>query len=202
MSYLFFLSGNISNSCVDKCNCYYNRKISTLIANCSYVGLKEIPDSLPEHTHWLILSGNHISSLVVDTSPTSNALYQFSKVDLNFNNIPNISTEAVDRFIKASTLLHLDLSNNQLSTLPENIRNWTFLKTLKISENKFICDCDTFRMKQWLLNETLVVENFENIKCQIKSGKWISVVQMDKTDMGCVPSSGEPLSTWKIAGRY
>ena len=36
----------------------------------------------------------------------------------------------------------------------------------------------------------------------MKSGKWISIVHIDKTDMGCVPTTGEPLSAWEIAGEY
>ena len=57
-------------------------------------------------------------------------------------------------------------------------------------------------MKEWLLNETQVVDDFENVGCQMKSGKWIPIVHMDKADMGCVPTTGQPLSAWEIAGKY
>ena len=127
-------------------------------------------------------------------------LYHLSKLDLHGNNLTNISAEMFDGFILTNTLLYLDLSNNEISNLPEKIRNLSSIKTLKISGNKFKCSCETFWMREWLLNETQVVEDFENVKCQMKSGKWIPVVHMDKADMGCFPITGEPLSTWQIAG--
>ena len=101
---------------------------------------------------------------------------------------------------KLNTLMYLNISNNQLRSLPENIKNLTSLKTLKISGNKFKCSCKSFWMKEWLFNETQVGQDYENIKCQMRSGKWISVVHMDKADMGCVDSSGDTFSIWNILG--
>ena len=123
-------------------------------------------------------------------------------MDLRGNSLTNISAEVFDGFIQTNSLLHLDLSNNEISHLPDEIRNLISIRTLKITRNKFKCSCETFWMKEWLLNETQVVEGFENIKCQMKSGKWIPIVHMDKTDMGCVPTTGEPLSAKQIAGKY
>ena len=50
-------------------------------------------------------------------------------------------------------------------------------------------------MKEWLLDDNRIVDDFENIKCQMSSGKLNPIVHMDKTDMGCVPTTAEPLST-------
>ena len=108
----------------------------------------------------------------------------------------------VDGFIQTNSLIYFNISNNHLKSLPENIKNLTSLKTLKISGNKFKCSCKSFWMKEWLLNETRVVEDFENIKCQMNSGKWISVVHMDKTEMGCMDSSGDTFSIWNILSRF
>ena len=107
----------------------------------------------------------------------------------------------MDGFIQTNTLMYLNISNNKLSSLPENIKNLTSLKTLKVSGNIFECSCENFWMKQWLLNETQVVENFESIKCKMKSGKRIPVVHMDKADMGCVDSMDNVFHLWKILGK-
>ena len=60
-------------------------------------------------------------------------------------------------------------------------------------------------MKDWLLNDTELIEDYENVLCQMTSGKWIPIVKMDKTDMGCGPNVSkavEMFSTWQIADRY
>ena len=140
--------------------------------------------------------------MITTNEEINDTLYHLSRLDLHGNNLINISSEVMDGFIETNALLYLDLSNNKLSDLPDNIPNLTSVRTLKISENKFKCSCKSFWMKEWLLSKTQVVEDFENIKCEMKSGKRIPIVHMDKTDMGCVPITGESLSTWQIAGKY
>ena len=196
------VSGRFPISCVTECKCYSNRHHGASVADCSHSGLTHIPDSLPEETDWLLLSGNNFSSLITTNEEINDTLYHLSQLDLRGNNLTNISSEVMDGFIETNALLYFDLSNNKLSDLPENIRNLTSVKTLKISGNKFKCSCKSFWMKEWLLSETQVVEDFENIACEMKSGKRIPIVHMDKTDMGCVPTTGEPLSAWEIAGKY
>ena len=138
---------------------------------------------------------------MTETTTINDILYHLSRLDLCGNNIDILTSEVMDRYIQTNTLLYLNISNNQLHSLPENIKNLTFLKNLKISKNLFECACENFWMKEWLLNETQVVEDYENIKCQMKSGKWIPLVNMDKTDMGCVHSSEDIFALWKIIGR-
>ena len=185
-----------------ECRCYSNRHQGALVADCSYSGLTQVPDAIPEETDWLLLSGNNISSLMIESSPLNDTLYYLSQLDLSGNSLTNISSKVMDRFMQTNTLLYLDLSNNEISNLPDNIRNLTSIRTLKISGNKFKCSCKSFWMKEWLLNDTQVVEDFENIKCETKSGKRIPIVHMDKADMGCVPTTAEPLSMWQIAGKH
>ena len=195
-----FVVGNFPNSCVTECRCYFNRHQAAIVANCSYSGLTNIPDSLPEQTDWLLLSGNNISSLMTETIPINDKLYYLSKLDLDGNNIANLSSEIVDGFTETNIIEYLVLSNNHLRRLPENIENLTSLKTLQISGNKFECSCKNLWMKEWLQNETGIVDDLKNVKCQMTSGKWIPVVHMDKADMGCVDSSGDTFSVWNILG--
>ena len=184
-----------------ECRCYSNRHQSALVADCSHSGLTHIPDAIPEETDWLLLSGNNISSLTIESSPLNDTLYHLSQLDLSGNSLVNVSAEVVNDFIQSDNLLYFNISNNKLISLPENIKNLTSLKTLKLSGNTFECSCENFWMKQWLLNETQVVDDFENIKCKMKSGKRIPVVHMDKTDMGCVDSMDNMFSLWKILGK-
>ena len=195
-----FVSENFPKSCVTDCNCYFNRHDGVVVANCSYSDLTEVPDSLPRQTNWLLLSGNNISSFMTEAMPANDKLFHLSKLDLNSNNITNITSEIIDNFTEINIIEYLGLSNNNLKCLPENIKNLTALKTLKISGNIFECSCENFWMKEWLLNETKLVENYESIKCQMNSGKLILVVHMDKTDMGCVDSNGDVFSVWNIIG--
>ena len=199
--FCWFLSGKSPSSCVTECRCYSNRHNRVSVTDCSHSGLTEVPDLLPEKTDWLLLSGNNITSLFTTNEEINDTLYHLSQLDLHNNSLANISAEMLDGFIQMNTLLYLDLSYNNLSELPDNIRNLTSIKTLKISGNKFKCSCKSFWLKEWLLNGTQVVEDFKNIKCEMKSGKWIPIVYMDKTDMGCVPATSEPLSAWQIAGK-
>ena len=188
-------------SCIAKCQCYSNRHQRALVADCSYSGLKDLPNSLPEHTDWLLLNGNNLTSLSVSNTQSVENLQYLTKLDLNSNKITNVSSDLLDIFIENSNLLYLDLSKNELFTLPENVKNVSSLQTLKITENKFKCSCDNMWMKDWFLNETDLIEDYENILCQMTPGKWIPIVKMDKADMGCLLSE-EIFSTWKIAGRY
>ena len=127
-----------------ECKCYSNRHQAALVADCSHSDLSHVPDSLPEHTDWLLLSGNNISSLSSKNTANNKTIYHLSKLDLYDNKVANISSEMVDNFIESNSLMYLDISNNQLRSLPENIRNMTSLKTLKLSGNIFECSCENF----------------------------------------------------------
>ena len=173
-----------------------------LVANCSYSSLTHVPDSLPEQTDWLLLSGNNISSLTTDTTVDNDTLYHLSQLDLHGNNMSKISTGIIDDFIQSNNLLYFNISNNKLTSLPENIKNLTSLRILNISQNEFECSCENFWMKKWLLNETKVVTDFENIKCQMTNGKWIQIIHTDKTDLGCMQSNGDVFPLWKVLGTH
>ena len=188
-------------SCIKKCRCYSNRHKSALVADCSHSGLINLPNSLPEHTDWLLLSGNNLTSLSIKNTQNTELLKYLKKLHLHSSKITNISSKFLDIFTETNNLLHLDLSKNELITLPENVQNLSSLQTLNIFDNKFKCSCDNIWMKDWFLNETDLIADFETVLCQMTSGKWIPIVKMDKTDMGCVPSE-EIFPTWKIAGRY
>ena len=124
------------------CHCYSSHHQRALVANCSYSGLTDLPDLLPEDTDWLILSGNNLTSLKINSTQSSKLLQHLRKLDLHSSKIRNISPRFLEIFTESNNLLHLDLSKNDLVTLPENIKNLSSLQILKIGGNKLKCSCD------------------------------------------------------------
>ena len=172
-----------------------------LVADCSYSGLKSLPVSLPEYTDWLLFSGNNLTLLNIQNAQSIELLKNVSKLDFSYSKIRNVSPQFFDIFIKSNNLLYLNLSKNELITLPESIKNISSLQTLTITGNKFKCSCDNIWMKDWFLNETNLIDDYEKVLCQMTSGKWIPIVKMDKADLGCV-SSDAAFSLWIISSRY
>ena len=172
-----------------------------LVADCSYSGLISLPESLPEHTDWLLFSGNNLTSLTIQNPQQTEILKNLSELDFYNNKIRNISSQFWDMFIKSHNLLYLNLSKNELITLPKSIQNISSLQNLKITGNQFKCSCENMWMKHWFLNETDLIEDYESVLCQMTSGKWIPIVKMDKADLGCV-SNVEEFSLWLLTCRY
>ena len=185
-----------------KCQCYSNHHQNALVADCSYTGLTDLPNSLLEHTDFLLLSLNNLTSLNIFSKKNVEILQYLKKLDLHGNKIRNVASIFLDIFIESNNLLFLDLSRNELRSMPENIKNLSSLQTLKITDNKFKCSCDNIWMKDWFLNESDLIYDYENVLCQMTSGKLNPIVKMDKADMECIPNSVEPISTWKIAGGH
>ena len=155
-----------------------------LIADCSHSGLTAIPPDLPHYTDWLLLSENHISFLnqsAVDVL----CLIQISKLDVSQNNIVQISSAFVDTLIENPKLIHLDISTNKLTSLPENLQNLSSLTELQMMNNKLECLCDKLWMKDWLLNNTEIIVDYKTIQCKMDSRKWIPIIHMSEEDMGC-----------------
>ena len=82
-----------------------------------------------------------------------------------------------------------------ISIIPQKIS----LQKLDIQGNNFQCSCDNTWMIKWILNYTEVIENYKEVKCQMKGGKWIPIVQMKEEDMGCLPNGS--FAVWKIVGQ-
>ena len=172
------------------------------MADCSGSGLRHIPNSLPVDTDWLLLSQNNISKLSAPSEETTRILSHISKLDLSRNDIKDLPEDFLEVFITNNKLLILNVSNNNLVSLPQNIKNLTFVDKISISNNNLKCSCNNFWLKYWILNETGLVEDYKNVKCQMPSGKLIPVVQMDKADLQCVTVEEDSFPLWKIAGEF
>ena len=115
-----------------------------LVANCSDSGLQNVPALLPEHSNWLLLSGNNLIVLNTINSQSTELLQYLTKLDLNGSKIRNISSAFFDIFVENNTLLYLDLSKSELRSIPENVQNLSSVQTLKISGNNLNVHVITF----------------------------------------------------------
>ena len=190
-------------SCGHQCKCYTDVPTRALVADCSNLNLIEIPDNLPNYTDWLIVSQNNISSLNEGITQTS-FFPHLTKLDISENSLDNISNAFYVFTCCSSTLSSLDISSNNLTTLPTIFQNISSLKSLRISENPLECNCESMWMKDWL-NASGIIEDFENISCTMPgaSPRSIPVIEMNPKDMGCPePESTTTANLWKILGFY
>ena len=159
-----------------------------LVADCSNLGLIEIPQNLPNYTAWIIVSGNNISSLDHETLKTPILAY-ITRLDISGNRLENISHEFIELFTHPyfSRLSFLDISSNNLVRLPRNIMNISSLRNLRLTGNPFQCNCKNLWMKNWL-NNSNIIENSTNIRCTMSKPlrKEILMIEMNEEDMECL----------------
>lgn len=175
------------------------------MADCADARLTGIPTALLSNTDWLLLSGNNISELTGQavSNMSSTNLAHLSKLDLHASGVISIDDDFLDVFVQSENLKFLDLSHNELTSLPETIRNVSSLETLNISGNPFVCSCDVIWMRDWLANHSALVPGFHDVKCRVVNGPWIQVIQMNETEMGCLPvQKGSGLSLAAILGEH
>ena len=170
------------------------------MANCSNLNLTEIPHNLPNYTDWLIVSGNNISFLNQEILQHS-FLPHLTKLDISRNSLNTISKEFIDLFVHCySRLFFLDISNNNLTTLPRNIQNMSSLQSLRFSGNILECICENIWIKDWL-NKSDIIEDSTNISCTMPSGEEIQMLYTNTNDMDCpTPESITTANLWKILG--
>ena len=184
------------------CRCYTDIHTRAIVADCSNLDLVEIPENLPNYTDWLIVSENNISSLNQEILQTS-VFPHLTKLDIRSNSLDNISNEFEVFTCCSSRLSFIDISNNNLTTLPRNIMNISSLRNLQLGGNSFKCICDNFWMKDWL-NNSGIVENYTNITCTMSKAdaKEIRIIDMDPEEVGCPLQEPTllPADLWKPIG--
>ena len=84
----------------------------------------------------------------------------------------------------------LDLSGNELQTVPRSIQSMSSIKKLKLGDNPFRCNCDMTWMIGWLnINRTKdIVDNYTDIICHNGKFRGMPVYRLNLVDMGCFPS--------------
>lgn len=103
LCFLMFCQG-----CPDKCLC------NSETVKCQNQDLNAIPDSLPDSTKVLYVTGNYISGISVDSFPTR--LEQLTDLYLSGNEMESVDAKT---FENLPNLVRLDLSNNNILNFSE-----------------------------------------------------------------------------------
>ena len=175
----------VPQTCDYGCSCYYDSSIELNIFNCSSRNLTQLPPVFPESTNWLDLSRNRIHTLCKMFSNFQNIQY----VDLSYNVISNVEYSFIDA-VKNMNISYLNLETNEITKLPETIRDLTSLKELRLSGNPFGCDCDMLWMQRWLYklstsSDENFISDYKDVKCGSELMFGIPVFKLEGDAMGC-----------------
>lgn len=125
-------------ACPDKCSC----DLQTV--KCQNQDLNAIPDSLPDSTKVLYVTGNYISGISEDSFPTR--LDQLTDLYLSGNEIESVDAKT---FVNLPNLVRLDLSNNNILNFSESaFSDENKLQVLNLSgcfHNHTLMDLDFLR---------------------------------------------------------
>ena len=190
--------------CSVGCYCYHSWTLNDIIvANCSQANEHEhstLPATVPDKTSRLILSHNRIKSFcgvkpylkhlqVLDLSYNSlrkicsgvfKHLGGLTELNLATNNLKHIASE----LFQLTSLMKLYMNNNYLQDIPVSVKNWNHSAEIDISGNTFRCDCDTFWMTGWLLNNS-GVRHPKSILCYSGKGQGKRITDLHQDDVGC-----------------
>ena len=125
-------------SCWKKCTCYFRYQLNFNVYNCSSSNAGKLleDNNLTKLTNWLDFSNNIFSELC--STPTY--LQTINKLDISNNRINHVCEYFV-KYLKTGPVSELNLVNNDITRLPSEVSNITSLQTVKLSQNKFICNC-------------------------------------------------------------
>ncbi|XP_071952205.1 polycystin-1-like [Antedon mediterranea] len=115
-------------------------------------------------TVWSDTSLCHHAPNNCSCSLTEDELYNLSCAGLGFTEFPFISTTLQ---MKVSSL---NLSNNYITNLPTDcLSNFTSLKSLTLSSNKWVCNADLIWLQDWLIDQKQnnnITIDYEGITCE------------------------------------
>ena len=162
------------------------------MADCSNSNLKYLPASLPPTTNWLIVSTNSIRFLDAKIFLGQKHL---TKINARSNKITNLT----DNFVaSAKGLTSLDISYNNINSLPKSLTQLTILQKIWMAGNELKCQCDNIFIRDWIVNNINIVKDHDKVQCQMPDETWIPVIEMDEGNLGCVYKF--PL--WTISSKF
>ena len=148
------------------------------MADCAHAGLTQIPKSLPIDTDWLILSGNNISSIQTEDLKFLPIL---SRLDLKQNKIKYIPQDFAEYLSNKSNAVNLSISSNERQKF-ESSKVFT---QLSLSQNQFDCTCDKMWMKNWLIKNRDMVQDYHAVDCEMESGRMVPFIELTDSDLIC-----------------
>ena len=161
-----------------ECRCYVNPHERALVADCAHAGLTQIPKSLPIDTDWLILSGNNISSIQTEDLKFLPIL---SRLNLKQNKIKSIPQDFAEYLISRSNAVNLSTPGNETRKF-ESAKVFT---QLSLSQNQFECTCDNLWMKNWLIKNRGMVQDYDAVDCEMESGRRVPFIELTHSHHIC-----------------
>ena len=166
------------DACSRQCRCHVNLHEMALVADCAHAGLTQIPKSLPFDTDWLILSGNNISSVQTEDLKFLPIL---SRLDLKENKIKSNPQDFAEYLIHRSNVVNLSTPSNETRKF-ESAKVFT---QLRISQNRFDCTCDNMWIKNWLIKNREMVQDYDAVDCEMESGRRVPFVELTDSNLIC-----------------
>lgn len=184
-------------TCPEQCNCMViqRKRYDYNHAKCTSLdGLRQLGKT--SELHSLDLSSMNLTKINNQLDKLSN----LSKLDLSDNHLPELSNlhQRRIRFLNISgnritsgklakipsTVKHLNLSNNDITILPETFKRFVHLKSLELAGNPLNCTCETLYIRNWLQERQVWTE--KPILCmaplQFKGRSWLMIRQSDVCD--------------------
>ena len=137
------------------------------IFNCESKNLTNLPETVVKNTDWLLVAGNNLGDVLTVES------YMPTITFLNMSSckVRSISDDVIK--VLVANLKFLDITKNNLKSLPRAIERATNVTELWISQNPYECNCDMIWMRDWLTGATTVMDK-ANVRCA--SGKLIGMI--------------------------
>ncbi|ESO86549.1 hypothetical protein LOTGIDRAFT_167072 [Lottia gigantea] len=166
----------IVRKCPVSCVCDYNRISDITSIVCSNRTLSALPLDLPGGKLNLNLTSNMINIL-----DKRDYFPRIVELDLSYNEISNISSTGLTLL---SNILTLDLTNNNITSLPRSITQVPFSSTTQIyvSSNPWLCSCDLLWFAQWLGEKNSSISDKDQLRCNFLS---INVIDITEDNFKC-----------------
>ena len=163
------------------------------VGDCTNSSLKYLPISLPPIINWLSVSGNSIVFF------DDRIFDQKHLTKINASSNKNKIRELSDSFVvNAKRLSSLDISNNKINSLPKNLTQLTTLKEMWMAGNELKCQCNNIFVRDWIVNNSNIVKDYDLVRCQMPDETRIPVIQMDEGNLGCIYK----FPMWTISSKY
>ena len=132
------------------CSCYYYLQQMANVFDCSSTKLRTLPSLVPNFTDLVVLKHNNIRHV-------GDYFTYFDRIrylDLANNQIISINDSFLSRLKNSKMLVWLNLTENELRSIPEKFQDLTELDKLWLGGNPIHCDCSMAWMIDWLNNFT------------------------------------------------
>jgi len=162
------------------------RPVTTI--NCSYRGLFDLPEKLPEVTTTLLLKGNQISNL----KPLVNNPHYRNVMDMFLDDNRIRSIEALEGADWLLNFRVLSLRSNQLTQVPTYALDNALQRNrnaaiVYLGNNPWVCDCFfTPSFQDFIIKYRKLVKDIDNVRCSSVNGDENSLAQIQALSRSAV----------------